>query len=257
MKTKQTIQSVERATEILLYIRNLPHSDGATLQELSDHFGLSRSSVFRLLDTLSQYDLVEKNANGSAYKLGWGLWSLGNTVPQQHRIQRNQYTEDFKKLSVTYNKSVNVGLLNEYKVIVLDKFDAPVRRVSTVHVGGTMDLYCTAIGKLYLTEFQENELDTYFDTVHPVAQTAQTITTAEEMRVELRTIKEQGYAVDNEEFFQSMRCVAYPIFGYDGRIAAAVSVTGIADEMTGETFAAIRYDLSRICHRLSIELGYR
>ena len=118
-----------------------------------------------------------------------------------------------------------------------------------------MDLYCTAIGKLFLSQFSDYQLEDYFDKITPVAQTPRTIMTIDAMKEEIQKIKEQGFAIDDEEFFQNMRCIAYPIIGYDNRIVAGVSVTGIADEMTGEPFAAIKYDLSRICQRLSRKLG--
>jgi IclR family acetate operon transcriptional repressor len=87
--------------------------------------------------------------------------------------------------------------------------------------------------------------------------TVNTITTAAALKVELRAIRSRGYAIDNEEKEQGLRCVSAAVRGHSGKLLAAISVSGPAFRITKERLPAIGQVVMRAAQDLSAEFGYR
>lgn len=86
-------------------------------------------------------------------------------------------------------------------------------------------MHCTGIGKLLLLEYSPSQMDAFISSEGLPRFTENTLTTKESLFKELDTIRQQGYAVDNEECEIGARCLAVPIRNYTGKIVAGISVT--------------------------------
>jgi IclR family acetate operon transcriptional repressor len=98
--------------------------------------------------------------------------------------------------------------------------------------GTSAELHCSATGKIFLAWNFTDRLDAYFARVKPIARTARTITTAPRMRQEIAQILARGYAVDEEEFFDGIRCLAVPVPDSHGRVHTALGITGVTSRLT-------------------------
>ncbi|MCI1930336.1 MAG: IclR family transcriptional regulator [Clostridia bacterium] len=254
---KYPVQTLSKALDILTYIRDNPSSEGVTLTEVSSALGIGKSGVHRLLDTLMAYDFIEKiNGVSPAYRLGWGLFNAGNAVPKQHTLNGANYMPLIEKLCNTFLETVNLGILNNYETIIICKMEPAVMLRTNTRVGEREPAYATALGKLFMTNFSEEEIENYFNKTEMQKLAVNTITDREKMRQALEIIQKQDYAIDNEEYVDGMICVAMPIRDFSGNIAAGISVSGPSKRMTNEKVSKIKPLLKDACSEISEFLGF-
>jgi IclR family acetate operon transcriptional repressor len=128
-------------------------------------------------------------------------------------------------------QTANLGILDHDQVVHIEVVapDRPVRFWASI--GKREDAYLSGLGKVLLTTLAPKNLDAYLAVTRP-AVTANTITGGESLRAELERVAAQGFAVDNEESNLGVVCIAAPIRDGNGRIAAAVSISGSRAEFT-------------------------
>ena len=253
---KYPVQTLSKALDIIMYLKNLPSSSGISILELSEALDMGRSSVHRILDTLLAYDFVEKAYNGSSYRLGWGLYDAGNMVPEQHVLTNANFYPIIEEVCRNVSETVNLGIQSGPDVIIIGKMEPNIRIRANINVGGREPLYCTALGKLFMSEFTVQEVKDYFLKNKTDRLTNNTIITAEDMLKELVNVKNRGYSVDMEEYFVGLICVAMPIRDHNGKIMAAISVSGPAERMVEAKRAKIISALKPACKQLSNFMGY-
>jgi len=122
-------------------------------------------------------------------------------------------------------------------------------------VGKVIPLYCTAIGKVFLSEMGPEELDNYFKAVPLKAFTKHTLK-EDEIRASLPLIRENGYAIDSEEHEESIICISAPIRDYSGSAIAALSVSYPIFRIDDEEKEKAIGTLLECASRLSEEMGY-
>ena len=102
-------------------------------------------------------------------------------------------------------------------------------------IGSRVPFHCTASGKCFLASLEGKNLDTLLDTMTLEQRTQNTITNREALRVEIRTVREQGFALDNEELFDGMVALAVPVQGATGRYQASVAFHGPTQRLNNQT----------------------
>ena len=122
--------------------------------------------------------------------------------------------------------------------------------------GAQAPLYCTGVGKLFLSCMSEMGLNTYLKTTERISFTPYTLVEEDRIRQELTRIQNQGFSVDNEEMEEGVRCVAALILDHTGNPAGAVSISGAAMRITADRIKAIG-DLVKVCTtEISRQLGF-
>lgn len=254
---KYPVQTLSKALDILNYIKENNSTEGTSISEISKALDMGKSGVHRLLDTLMAYGYVEKtNINSTAYRLGWGLFDVGNSVPKQHTLNSTSYIPAVEKLCNMFSETVNLGVLNNHETVIICKIEPNIKLRTNTQVGEREPLYATALGKLFMSDFSNEELAWYFENTEIEQLATNTITTLEAMKKELRLIKNQNYALDNEEYFDGMICFAMPIKDFTGKIVSGISISGPAKRMSKEKLSNIHLSLTQTCHELSAFLGY-
>ena len=227
------VQSVHHALELFEVFRTADNKDEFGVTELSKALGLHKNNVFRLLATLASRGYIEQNLNTENYRLGIGIFNLGQKFVNKLGILK--LSRPFmEKIVAEVNESVYIGILREGNVIYLDMAETnhPVRVVS--RVGKDVPAYCTAIGKIQLAYSSEEEINKIYMGARLKKYTDHTITSLPVLKRELKKVADQDYAIDDEEFEERVRCIAVPIKDYLGVPVAALSVTGPACRQTDE-----------------------
>ena len=129
----------------------------------------------------------------------------------------------------------------------------PVRVVQDV--GSTRQLYCTAVGKALAAWLPASEVRAALANTRMEALTPRTITTRAAFDAELRRVRAAGYAVDDEEQYYGLRCVAMPVFCYSGEVIASMCVVGPKHRMTNRKLQEVRGPLAVLSRRMSERLG--
>jgi DNA-binding IclR family transcriptional regulator len=153
-------------------------------------------------------------------------------------------------------ETVHLGLLEGREVVYADKIECPQTIRMYSRVGRRSPLYCTALGKALLTYQAEPVLRDLIRSGLP-RYTARTITAASRLRAELKRIREEGYALDNEEFEEGLRCVAAPIRNHVEAVVASVGIAGPATRLEPARLPALIKYVKEAAEAVSAALGFR
>ncbi len=161
------------------------------------------------------------------------------------------------ELSNKLNESIHLAVIDDTEFVYIDKVESQQPIQMRSRVGNRGYLHSTAIGKVLLAFIPEDDCLELLDRLVLRDLTPNTITTPLRLKQELRLIRSQFYANDNEENECGIRCVAAPILDFDGKIQAAISVSGSTLTMTEEQLMRVTTDLLKSSRLISNELGYR
>ncbi len=215
------VKSVDRTFAILTALgeagRPLP------VRDVARQTGLPRPTVYRLVDVLARHGavVVQDGTVALGHRV---LWLAGQRLAQlELRTAGRPHLVD---LCRQVGETVHLGVLEQGHVVYIDKVEPPrpLRMASTV--GAIMPAHSTALGKAMLAWTDPHQVREIVALRGLVPRTPRTITTLARLQRELAAVRARGFAVDNVENEDGIRCVGAPIFDHRGRVAGAVSVSG-------------------------------
>lgn len=220
--------------------------------------GLPRSSVFNLLEALEETGLVERNSETGKYRLGLRLLVLAGAVQSRLDVRQVALAE-LRRLTEETQETSHLGVLElrDLEVVYIEKLDSPQTIKLASYVGRKVPSYCTSLGKVLLAGLPDSVLRERLAGFKFQALTPNTVTSLDKLMAVLAAVRQQGYAVDDEEHEPGVRCVAAPVRGADGGVAAAVSVAGPASRMTRERVHAMAPRVVAAANAIAARLGYR
>lgn len=223
-KREENLTSIDKALYTLDFLCT-DGSRGVSLKELSCELGFNKSTTYRILKTLREHGFARQDPESRKYKPGLRIVELGERVLEEIDIRKEAHTE-LRKLSEQINEVVHLGIIEDRKVVYLDKFNPP-ERVFHIYsaIGKRAPIHCTGLGKAILAFLPSNRVEKIIKELELRRHTSQTITSPSKLREELRGIRETGYAFDNKEHEEEVKCVAVPIMDHKGESKAAISVT--------------------------------
>ncbi len=248
------VQVLDRALAALAILAN--SSNDCSLAELCPALKLHKSTVHRLMMVLEQHRLVVKNPETGRYRLGLRLYELGSRAIDGLDL-RGRARPYLDRLQRQFGETVFFCVLDDGQVFYVEKVESQQSVRTACTVGSRAPAYCTAVGKAMLAELAEAEVSGIVRRWGLKAVTANTITTGTALRAELRAVRSRGYAIDDEEKEEGLRCVSAAIRGHSGKLFAAMSVSGPAFRMTKERVPEIGQAVMRAANELSAELGYQ
>jgi IclR family transcriptional regulator, acetate operon repressor len=228
------IQSLDRGLTILQAVAT--SKQPVNLGELAELLQVDRSSAFRLAQTLRRRGFLSTPAGRKDYILGSAIWTLSRQYDWSNMLVRVAHHE-LKALAEGLNETAHLAIREGKKALFIDSVHA--RRVIVVagQTGELVPLYATAHGKALLADADEQELKSIFGgQLQKFTKT--TIQTYPALTKECATIRQRGYAVDEAEFMDGMRCVAAPIRLNDGIIVGSVGISAPSTRFLKEHYPA-------------------
>jgi DNA-binding IclR family transcriptional regulator len=211
--------------------------DRVLAQELAKELDLNRSTVHRMLHTLQILGYVAKHPDGY-YRLTFHVFELGNSVLHGYNLI-DPARRSLLQLSHDTGFTVNHAVIFADETLYIDKATPPSHLQLDRSIGETEPLHCTSLGKTLLAFQPAAERERILATMTLEAFTPYTITDRADLTRELETVRERGYAVDNQELALELRCVAAPVLASDGSLISAVSISGPADRLRPETIPSL------------------
>jgi DNA-binding IclR family transcriptional regulator len=247
------VQVLDRALAALAILAD--RSSECGLAELCIELKLHKSTVHRLMMVLEQHRLVVKNPDTGRYRLGLKLFELGSKAIEglDLRARARPYLD---RLQNEFSETVFFCILDDGQVFYMEKVESQQSVRTACTVGSRAPAYCTAVGKAMLAELTEKEVDNVIRRWGLKAITKNTIRTAAALRTELKAVRSRGYAIDDEEKEEGLRCVSAAVRGHSGKLVAAMSVSGPAFRITKERIPEIGRIMMQAAGELSRELGY-
>jgi DNA-binding IclR family transcriptional regulator len=245
-----SLDLLKRADDVLALIAE---RDEMSVAELARSLGQDRNAINRIVLTFTDLGYLTRLGN-KRYALTMKLFRLGSKALNFASIPKliHLYMKDLAKV---LGETVCLGQRHELEVLTIDVISStlPVRYVS--HIGNTAPLHTAAMGKCILAAMDNVLLEELLDRLDFKSQTSKTITTKMQLWKEIRQIRRQGYAFDDEEWSEGVRCLGIPVYDQSGQCNHALSVSGLAGNFTGERFEKIVGKLLEVKSRLIQEMG--
>ncbi|MDQ4078318.1 MAG: IclR family transcriptional regulator [Chloroflexota bacterium] len=249
------VPAVERAARILLTFEEGSESYG--ISELSRCLEINKSTVYDILNTLTYYGFLERDEKTKKYRLGPTLLLLGNRVGAQLTV-REVARPYLRELATELNQTVILGqLTTENDVLTVDAVVPEVAVAISTTVGRRLPHSAGALGKIFHAALSPEAFEQLLGTqgLHPF--TERTIIVPEVYRTELESVRQNGYAVDDEEYLHGVRAVAAPIVDHDGQVDAALCVVGFSSHLTRAEMQELTQRVPSVAREISYALGAR
>ena len=162
-----------------------------------------------------------------------------------------------EKLSNDVKEIVHLVERDGNEVVYLHKFEPLLRPISiTSSVGLHNPMYCTGVGKSIMAYLPEKEVRAIWDGTQVIPFTPKTITTWEALQEDLSCVRERGYAIDDEEHDLGVRCIAAPIYNWNGTPVGAMSISGTVARMTPDKIEKFSPKLISTAEKISELMGW-
>lgn len=211
-----------RAAKILDFLAL--KSQGVALKGIAEAVEMTTSTTLKILDTLLLIGYISRNERDKTYFLGPALVKYSSQY-FEHSILKNVATPELEKLQNSVDETIHLGIPNGQELVYLDKLEPKKQSIfMSSKIGVSRPLYSTAMGKIFLSSYDDKKLDYYFSEVPLAAYTEKTITNKFLLQKELEEIRQTQVAYDDEEMEKDCFCIAMPIYGKEN-IEGAFSVS--------------------------------
>jgi IclR family KDG regulon transcriptional repressor len=246
------IQAIERAVSILNAFSSEDPELGVT--ELAERLGLHKSTVHRFMVNLDAAGLVERNPRSGRYRLGLRIFELGGLVMQQMNLW-DEALPFLEGLVRDTGETGHLAVLGGGEAIYIERVEA--RRALRVPsaIGRGYPAHATNLGKVLLADLPRERVEEIVAERGLAAYTPHTITDPSELDTELERIREQGYAIDNEEYDEGLRCIGAPVRDHSGHVVAALGIGGPVTRITPERIDELAGLVMGAARGLSRRLG--
>lgn len=205
---------------------------------------------------LERHRLAARNGETGRYRLGLRLFEYGSRAIATIDLRERSRPHLSRVLQET-DETVHCCILDEGEMLYVEKME-PQRSVRMASsVGRRAPAHCTAVGKAILAELPAAEVDQIIRRRGLPSRTSHTVTTAAQLQAALSAVRTHGYAVDDEENEDGVRCVGAAVHDHSGRPVAAISVSAPAFRLRKERVGGIAKVVVGAAGALSAELGYR
>ncbi|MGI8909656.1 MAG: IclR family transcriptional regulator [Rubrobacteraceae bacterium] len=245
------VRSVERTLDILEFLSRSGGEVGVS--EIGDATGLAVGTAHRLLGTLAGRGYVHRDARTRKY--GLGLKSLNMVIATRERIG-TLALPFLEELMQTSQETANLAILEANSTVYIEQVAPPARMLRMfTEPGNRVPLHSTGTGKVLLAYQSARLVDFIIARAGLAQHTVSTITDPPQLRAELEKVREDGYAVDFEEQEEGVRCLAAPVFGADGEVFAAMSISGPASRLKKRRINELVPDIKGISTTFSEAFG--
>jgi IclR family pca regulon transcriptional regulator len=214
----------------LLVIQSFtPQHPHMTISQLSVKTGLSRAAVRRCLYTLTKLGFAGAE-DGSRYALRPRMMTLSNTYAASNSLS-TAAQPILERMSSAHRESFSVATLDGEDIVYIAR--TTVTRVMSVdlHIGSRLPAYCTSMGRVLLAYLPAEQLEQYLARVNLVPHTSRTVASVEKLRLALRNVRRNGYALVDQEYEIGLRSLAVPVYSSTGRVVATINLSGSAPRM--------------------------
>lgn len=197
---------------------------GLNVSEISNYLDIPLANVFRILTSLVDYGFAEKDEVSNIYTLGMMFIPYAEKKKEKNTIATlaDKY---MKKLSNCIGETVNLGVLSNDQVYIVHYIRGE-RSIIASNLVPNSPLYCSSMGKIYLSHMGEEEMESYYKNAKLKKMTVNTITSIEEFKKQKKDIIKTNLSYDIEEYEYGLGCISSGIFNFKDNLIAAIGIIG-------------------------------
>lgn len=248
-ESKNPIQVAEKLFRV---IELLAENGPMGIMELSASLGFHKSTVHRLVASLQYMGYIRQDEESLKYYLSLKFLEIGSRILEQTSMAALIHPS-LKRLSEQTGETVHLVKREGTEAVYIDKVESFANSIRMVsRVGSRIPLYCSGVGKALLAELTDREIGEIWKNSRIRKLTPRTITELPVLMERVEQVRKDGYAVDDEENEEGVRCIAASLRDYHKDPVYALSISAPANRMTDqrilelkEYVLAFRQDLSR------------
>jgi IclR family KDG regulon transcriptional repressor len=249
------VPAVDKCISILALMAEEKRPFG--FNEIVKTLGLNKSTVFNILHTLNDLDVLEKGPDGF-FRLGPRLFILGNAAAGGSELIQTVHPY-LETINQKFKLSTFFGILTDQEVIIVDKADSAHKIKVSSEIGMKIPIFAGVAGKALLSQLDETEIDGILLENAPKRYTSKTIIDKTAYKKEILNIKKTGIAYDKEEYIEGLIAVAVPVRTYREDLQSAIWAVGLKQEFRKDVMKRITKFLLNIVeeinHRFSMIAG--
>ena len=224
-----------------------------SVSEVAEQEGFDKGTAYRMLQTLVDAGYVIQDELSKRYKLSYKVIALSRNL-----LADNEVTElirhKLEQIAEETGETLHLSVLDRQKTVIVLKVKGTQLVAVDFQIGDREVLHCTSIGKALLAYQDMRYIEEVIASGLP-KMGENTITDPDEFRRELQRVRTQGYAIDDYEFSDNMRCIAVPIFESGGRVIRGISISGPDSRFSFEKLDELKVPLLKASRELSEQLG--
>jgi DNA-binding IclR family transcriptional regulator len=235
-ESRNTLQTLDRAQKLLEILANSPNP--LSVAEISRRLSTNRTTVYAMVNSLAGGNFIHKDRATGKYTIGYKVFELGQKY--RYRFPFLAATQSHIIMLVDkwkLNTYVSIYIFGGENLIIEDSYPSSPRILNN---GSKTPAYATAMGKVLMAGLCTKELKEEIQRIAFKPFTPNTIINPERFLQELDKIRQQGYAIDDEEYVNGISCCAAPIQDVSGKTIAALSISGETERITDNSTRIIR-----------------
>ncbi len=221
-----------------------------SLGQLTSILGIDRSSVFRLANTLKRRGYLANPSVGKDYILGTAVWRLSRNYDWSNMLASIAH-EQLKALTLETNETAHLAVREGRNALFVDHVACSQVIAVSGQTGELVPLYCTSHGKALIADFTLEDLKALYGTRTLPGHTKNTVTSIAELARDCEKIRERGYASDDAEFQEGVRCVAAPIRDGEGAVIGSIGISAPRIRFPEERYAEVAPQVTAIARQVS------
>jgi IclR family acetate operon transcriptional repressor len=246
-----SLDSVDRVAAVL---SALEKSAEQNLEQVARAAGLNESTALRYLLSLSKHEFVERDDATGRFRLGLGLFRLGmRSIGFRDAITAAQPV--MEKLRARFGESVNLATRQRGQVVLVHVLESAAPARKGAKAGESDFWHASSLGKALLAALPAGEVQALLGPGPYEGYTPNTIVGTDELARDLERARNRGYAVDDEESVEGLRCVGAAIFNHGGAAEYAISVSGPKSRMPYQRTEEVGAALIEAAAAISRSLG--
>jgi IclR family acetate operon transcriptional repressor len=246
-----TIQALDRAVVIL---KALADAEGMSLTELAEATDQAPATVYRVLSTFEAHGVTEFQASRQLWFVGQEAFRIGSAFLGRTSLVE-QARAVMRQLMAETGETANLAIADGGQVVFISQVEThePIR--AFFRPGTRGPIHASGIGKALLAYYPVEAVDRIIREQGLAAFTPHTITDRARLLAELAEIRGRGWAVDDGERTEGMRCIAAPIFNEFREAVAGVSISGPTERMARAGGAEFGARVRAAAHRITRATG--
>lgn len=248
------MKSVKKAIEVLEALAK--RENGVGITQLSRELNLPKSTIHQILSALKSVRFVEQNSEDKKYHLGLRIFELGTIVQSQLQLRKIAHPYLYN-LSRKTNETTYLVVLENDRIVYIECVESTARLRSRPVFGERVPLHCTSLGKAIMAFLPEEKINKIIYEDGLERFTDNTITDPQILKRELKEIRKRGYAIDNAEHEEGIRCVGAPIRNHRKEVSAAISVSGPSQRFDPPRIQTMAKLVIEASEEISRKMGYK
>lgn len=251
--SRYRVQVLDRTFAVLQTIADADTDPAAA--QIARYLRLHKSTVHRLLVVLEHYRLITKGADG-AYRLGTRLIELGERAIA--RLKLSEHAGPFlRDIANETGEGAHVTILSGAEMLSVAHVEGRWSLQSLTRTGQRTHIHCTAAGKAVLAFLSEEACDAVIAKLNLARYTRRTLVKPSAIKMDLIGVRNNGFAIDDEEFEEGLRCVSAPVFDHGGHVIASISMAAPVFRLRKDRLPQVGRIVMAAARGLSAELGYQ